>query len=385
MNRTRSRRRDAGMTLVELMVAVVVAGLVIAAVFEVLVTGSSVFTSQSSVAEAQMAGRFGASVVAQDLQNAGFGTSSCQTDPYIPAFDKASSCTAFADTDGPAPSAVQAVWLVNFGTDWTTLGAAGDHNHQFRPDELWIMVNPLPGQRLKVASVDGASGTLTIDGNGGLDTASAEAILEESWVLLVQQRGAHSLRAGLANPDRETGVDAAFAEGKWTVTLKPSPASGVDVHDLMRGYSGADTTVSAVRWVRYRLVPLASTSPKVDLVREEWQSPRATAAASTAVIADDVVDFRVSFCLDTSYNPLNPPVAPTVTCGVDSATTVNANAGQVRAATIVVRTRTKAEDPKAFADDNSRLTWYDLDGNTNNGVARVRTVVKSVSLPALGR
>jgi hypothetical protein len=146
--------------------------------------------------------------------------------------------------------------------------------------------------------------------------------------------------------------------------------------------------VSSVAWVRYYL---AGPTGRVRLVREVWPSPPEDPEAGgwlfQDVVAEHVVDFQVTFCRDTAANPALGPQPPVLVCGLGAAEgdddVIREFSHQLRSATITVRVMTKGEDVAAFADPDAPTTWYDVDGNPDNGVARVRTMVRTVPLTSL--
>lgn len=347
---------EAGLTLVELMVAGLVSALVVAVVFQVMATGATLFQSQASVSEMQMGGRFGLTLLSQDLANAGYGaTTFCESgnnkDPLI--VDPAQSCDPWQAGPG-----MRAIYFID----------AASNNGVYQPDEVWVLTNPYPGKVLPVASL--AGGVLTIETDNdpvtpSLSAAETETILRHE-VLLIENRGARSFRAGGSSAFTRSGAT-------YTLTLSPPPSSGASTVDEIRGFGGSDTQVSAVAWIRYYV------DGGSRLLRAVYDKPDDD-APDVAVVVDDVVDFQVSFCRDAAYDPFGTPGAATIECDVTDQDAVNDEPHKLRTATIVLRTRTKSEDPSAYASQG-----FDLDGNPQNGVARVRTFVRSVRLASLWR
>ena len=166
--------------------------------------------------------------------------------------------------------------------------------------------------------------------------------------------------------------------------MAPSLAYDAAGVDGVRGFGGADAQISAVAWTRYYLRPRAAGSANLDLVREVRLTPQGE-PTTTEIVADDVADMQISFCIDATYDPRLPAQPMTPQCGIEAEAAINDAPERIRTATILIRTRSKSEDPTALAQPESPQTWYDLDGNPGNGVARVRSFVCAVGLPNLGR
>ncbi|MBI4508500.1 MAG: hypothetical protein HY698_02610 [Deltaproteobacteria bacterium] len=362
------RVAESGVTIVELMIAGLTSSLVVGAIFATVTTSSSMFASQASVAETQQAGRFGLDMIAGDLGRAGHGaTANCLRDPSI--VDPVSSCQPW--------DVVPGMKAIHFhDAVGNPLGSAAAFNPSFQPDEIWIMTNPYPGHVLDVAAQ--SAGSLTI-----VQPTTSDAMMQRvlnSHLLLIDQRGTRSFRGG-------PPLDGILTPGggigsEWTLRVNPPPTADA-LGGETRGYGGSDARISAVAWLRYYLRPVSALAAKVDLVRETWATPRGPVLA-TDVIADDVVDLQVTFCVDRNFDPLKPPLPPAIQCGIEDEAEVNGFPERLRGATITLRTRSKGEDPNAVFDPAFPLRSYDLDGNTTTGVARVRTMVRTASLMGIG-
>ena len=401
--------RARGYTLMELVVASMIAMLVIAGLYVVYAGHSRVFRGQEMVSQAQVTARFAMEVVKNDLRRAGFmsvaDTNDAQTKQHLcgqPAVGRIKAISIFQELHSDEYDDL----LIYDGDDSTIRPTQV-------PDTLVLVGNFADSEAYWVDRISGNS--VTLQNNRAFDQTEPFPATQAAFdtIFDIPGSGASSL-ARIRHQDKVffsiiTGADFS---GR-TVSLANGPGCMPGLWD------GAQLNV--VNRIRYRVVRANQTThgtltdseeahaaletglaKRYDLVREvmDWEADDATGVddyITREVVAENVVDFQVWLLFDAN-NPAamgpeveqvgfalddedlgGPPCASgpigTETCPIDASLS----------AVVRLSVRTRREDPAFLAPPGAvrPLQWYDLDTNTQ-GAARVRTLVSQVELPNIG-
>lgn len=383
-------RNARGFTLVELLVASVLAGAVLTSIYFVFIANTRQYYTQEQVVQMQESMRFALEYLKNDLRNAGqlsiVNGTAADTDPF------------YCGTTSPDLRAI----------DLGNNTAGGDVPVLFT--RLRNFISP---DRVRILS-DASGGTLV---GARWDGASLRLLSR------AEQTSAAAMRA----VETDARFSALFRAGYFLRILAPTgqfdlvPITGVQfvnggesVLTLSRVpcVTGAAESlrVNPVQVVRYRIVADAADATRTNLVRDllDASNFNVTLANSTLTVAEYVVNLQIWGTYDSrpvgaSKDPVilddprstddignwNPPVA-------DEALALNARPHRVRALNVLLATRSNREDADHhLAPDLARAevqriaadrTWFDV---VEEGVgvtpmyARVTTLQARVETPNL--
>ncbi len=371
------RVRVGGFTLVELMVALTLSTIVIAAVYTTHITSSQVFTVQEDLATAQAQLRAGLDQVLADLKRAGFGTTpNTEVDPMVCVRPGLPELYGIAVKEGKDDAMVP-----NFGTT----------NPNISPDRLYLSGNfssprPYPGiansitNRIVLQVSDGAAAA------GPYSTG--DIVLTEAEFRRIFTPGRMiGIRDGYGRTYVTTVASVSYPEIE-VVDLSGSGGCGVSGMSSMVRVSPVDRLV-------YRLVRVApgdGTDPRTSLIRELVDINDAPIPGTRLEVTENAVDFQVWFMFkDTNpgMNRIPPDPDPTDTVSNIPGLQVDGEAGSrpefIRSAKVRLSVRTDMEHPdirhESKAAVTSRLTTFDLDGNPLDGTSLVVTSTGEVEVP----
>lgn len=389
----RSRRRARGFTLVELLIALFLSGVVMLAVYFVFISNTEQYYRQEQIVQMQDNMRFALEHLKNDMRNAGRLTvvNGTRFNPD-PGF-----CRPQAD--------VQAIRLFNN----EDAGARQDLPRIFRqfrndvlPDRLQLLVDASGATPLVSRRVSGQ--VVTLEANTRQPTRDARALLQDG----AQQRFERMFRPGhflyISSMDEKasdlveiTQVD--FNPATTRITLARQPC-------LPAGLCNGRCNINPVQLVEYALVPDDTQPNKTDLVRRVLGAADGEPIeGSQLVISEYAVNLQIWGTYDARQlagNQPRVPVDPDPTDDIgnwpnafDEAQVLNQRPERVRALNVVLATRTPRADPDfRLAFDRSRpldervaadRTWFDLDGVLETGYARVATLVSQVETPNVYR
>lgn len=389
-----SRRlgRAAGFTLVEMMVALVIGALVVAAVFSIGGASSRHFQEQQRIGVTQRAVRMAMSRLTRDIQRAGYMHVPSNRSPFVRV------CPTPA-----LPREVPAVWLANDDSDGNAaLNAVQRGRNGVSADRLRLIGNYATSDQYLIDSVSAAGNVLH---------------LQEDW--LGFRRSFTTTRGGAAVADTQR-FDDTFRAGRmlhletafgWhifarvvnatidstgnTATVTISPGLGAD-NPCLSGL-GRGTLVTPLSEVQYsiQLAPadsnLAARSnevvgPNTQLVREELDMSNG-AVLSRRVVLEYAVDFNVDAYVNTTVAlGLPPNIVPVQ--GPATQNAIQATPWQVRSLLVSLAARTPEQDPRfPWTYGGGRPATMPLNRfqvfPDRDGAARVRQLVTEVQTPNL--
>jgi prepilin-type N-terminal cleavage/methylation domain-containing protein len=385
----RSRRRRAGFTLLELMVALAIGTLVVATMYTLSGTSAHAFQTQQRISQLQLQTRLALERVRRDVAATGFGgTPDSQRERSCFTRGIAQQLLA-VHLDRSDPVATAAIASMPGGP------AAGT-----TPDRLRLMGNFATSDTYLIANTGSASGNSILlqstwqafrrsfasDPLGTtVDTALFQSVFQAGRVLhIIHPRGYHFFTVV-----QGSSVDSAGRTPSITIN-PPLPAVdecnfalcvGCQVSPLMTVEYGIDTADN----IAPALVPRdpGVTGTNTVLYRRELDPTNNTPiAGQTRVVLEWAVDFDVHVIRDTNGGVAGG--VPTLTVPEDAL--LDANAHQVRALQISLAARTPDTDPSfpwvAPSGTNPALTRFRV-FTDRPGAARVRTAMAEFVLENL--
>lgn len=399
------RRAEAGYTLVELMVAVIITSIVVSALYSVSRSATETFNQQQRTAEMQLRLRFAMEQLRADLSRAGYmATPNSALDPRVcprPSTnyqgieitsDVAAPIPLSSDNQYIAPKLVR--MMGNFASvdEYVVAGISGSTISLQNQTPQWarvtsgtqferIFMGATGGRRLlRIVSPTGQMQFVQVV--GGMYQASSSAALPQLIV---------------SPPPTLVGDGAT--------------STGIGAACGITGL-GVGATVSPVSMIEYRIGNLATTLPqlypadatqaalKTDLIRSEYNLlPGPTLmVGSERVIGEYAVDLDVGMSIDVG-NPVGSltgmpslqvvPFGDTrITSLAGNVTTVgvgSAHPERVRSLIVRLSIRDREQDPgfgwvsRASTDPLTRFRVF----ADREGAARVRTLTTEVVLPNL--
>lgn len=361
----RRLRRDAGVTLTELVVALGVSSVVVAAVLTMLSTGAVLFQDAAASADAQSNLRFAADRIQKDLRVAGLDASpNPMTDPEVLGGANASWVGIKRNADG----------IYSGGS--VAAATHGGVNTSFELDSVTVLGNYANAARHFVFSI-GTSGDVTLQPDAVNLTAVtfAEMYKVSSPVALRTRDGVFF---GVV-----TGVNFSGGNGP-VVTMSPAPSGTA----TPTGYSANESMLSPLRFIRYAIEQDPVDATKTDLVRTEVNADNSVASyANRLVLAEYAVGVRFVFCKDTSFTFGSVAATTTFTCATGAVEPISTNPEQLRGVQMSVWVRTPTEMNFAMPSWASNSDLPDIGFNltsTTTRLARVRKFDVAVELPNYG-
>lgn len=376
-----------GFTLVELMVAGMVASVVLAAVYTIYARSVRGYRAQSQVLETYGRLRFGLDHLKADIRRAGVSsTLNSATDPYVRPPLPPVPLLAFSVLQG-LPNAVPVNTNVN--VEPTAILLFGDY---FTPVVFPELPGTLPSSvAFPIREIDGGAFVLdpatVLMGEAEFNAAFLPAGNAKARLLHVEHRseGTHYYF-----PISEVS----FANKSITVSTPVPPALAAGIYKSIY--------VNPVGYVRYRIAqdermlgPTGQDAPpagKTDLVREEvaWDDVTGDAIPGTRlVVVENAVDLQLyDFIFDEAPRGQVPDLAaaPDMTAVVGLGwlgLSSTARPENLRFVTVKLSVRAADEDPDlAFVPregTSSPLLRYDVDPD-GEGAARVESLALRVQL-----
>jgi prepilin-type N-terminal cleavage/methylation domain-containing protein len=385
--RRSARSRRAGFTLVELMVALVIAGIVILTIYTIANASAHTFQEQQRVGQLQIATRTAADRIRRDIERAGLQATpdsaterTCQLSPrrLVPV--------TIRDNDTGSRAAL------------ATYAAAGSNTTQ--ADRLDLVGNFVTSDAYIVRSIDngGVTVRLRTDWQGfrrtfsdvvadpagnTFDNALFQQVFAPGRMLhLRTTAGGHIFTTVSAANVTGVGVNA-----QATITVTPA----VQVGSICNPGFGEDALIAPIGEVSYYLSTTATdlppvrdpavTGPNTILVREERNM---TSGLTLPNGRRSILEFAVHFDVDAVVDnaPLgNPPNLQQLNDAA-AATAVQTTPSRVRTLIVEVAARTPIQDPdfpwvaRAPGAPLSRFRVF----SNRRGAARVRSSRIEVTL-----
>ncbi len=394
MKSTHRASRRAGFTLVELMVALVIGALVVAAVFTLGGASARHFQEQQRIGTTQRSVRMAMDRLRRDIARAG----------YVSVPDTRSPAVRMCPTPA-SPRPVQAVWFANDDpTGNAALDAVGRARNGVSADRLRLTGNFATSDSYLVRSTD-ATGTqvfLQTDWLGFrrsfvVGTATSATVDTQLFRdVFATGRLLHiETPSGFHIFQRITGAIVNSTGTVATVTI--SPGLGVD-NPCLRGL-GRGSIVSPISEIEYfigpatgALVPAspAVTGPNTVLFRQELDMTSGTPIANTQrPILEWAVDFNLDFVVNTNATLTTPPTL-TLRNGAAATATVLSQGWQVRSVIASIAARTPEQDTRfpwpttwgAARPGTAPLNRFQV-FPSREGAARVRQLTTEIQLPNL--
>ena len=381
-------RNPRGFTLVELLVASLLAGSVLSSIYFVFISNSRQYYTQEQIVQMQESMRFGLEYLKNDLRNAG-----------QLAIVNGTATNTDALYCGPKQANLRAIDL----TDNTGAGAAPDILGQLRnsitPDQVSILSDASQGT-LMGARYDGA--TIQILASAEQTSASAMRIAENAGRFGNFYKVGYFLRLLEPTGKFDLVPISAVSVADRTITLARAPTCVAAAAENLR--------VNPVQFIRYRIVADGADRTKTSLEREVLNAETALSMVppDKLTVAEFVVNLQVWGTYDSrpGPSPKTPSIAddPRLTddignwtpAAVQESAPFNATPHRIRALNVLLATRSNREDPDMhLAADiaraaNARIaadrTWFDV---VEEGVgvtptyARVTTLTARVETPNL--
>ena len=411
MGRRKDNKRQAGFTLIELMVAVFVGAIVIYGVYSIFASSQRIFHEEQRISQAQLAVRLGMEVVKNDIKRMGYMMSpNINRDPMV--------C---ANVGGPALVSVHPVVHVN-GTAGQVFTAAGGTasiiepgiNSGIAPDAVYLAGNYTSTVSYLAQTVLTGTGTVQLQNIGRRRLPGETPPPAYIPAIPTQQEFNRMFPVGAYLRVVNKFGRMMFAEitglpnvANRTVSVQggslPDASGGLNVFCGINGY-GEGSEVNVVNRVLYRieLDQSAGAPPgKTDLVRWQVDADNVTVANTREIVVEFAVDFQVWYRMDASTGATaglpnigytmdmptdNVVVIPGAGGGTPPALdgTVGAEPENLRVAIIRISVRSDVEDPTfpfvARPGTNDPLWRFELDAAAT-GSAHVRTLIAQVELP----
>lgn len=371
-------RNKRGFTLIELMVALVVAGVLMATLVGISGSVQRSFGRSKDIIELQANLRFAMHSLVDDFSRAAYMYSPNPDNQTLPPKDKR--------TEGLLPpEATSAIDYNNTNDTFTLLG-----NYVSSRDYRWNLDDSVIRSRNGLLAGPPGSGAELLSGFGDPNDMAFERDFKDVFCPGV-----------LVRLDRGNGYSyhtvATSAPGSYGITLNPNPDRGGKV-------LGSERWINPITPVQYQMVqdPIYQ-SPYTGAVLEaqRWVLNRISRECRNGVATDvvtEVVDFLMpptsaspGFFVSPYYDESPSDQADKI-CGKvyepDVSQPTRAISAQpidpvrLRAVVIILRGRAETEDPglTVYHPDHS----VDLDGNPLNGMAPVRTQRTVVKMRNIG-
>jgi len=367
-----ARRGQGGFSLVELMVSLTLTGILLAAVYNMFISSTTVFQTQEEVAGAQYQLVTGMDRLISDLRRAGYGaTPNSDIDPY--------ACTV-------GGLRVQGLAVQE--------GAGKDEikfNSFILPDELTITGNfstakPFPAlanaiNKRVTLQVSAQSGANPYDAGATLlSEADFRTLFTPGRLVALRNSYGYTLIAPVATANYPTlTFDSLSVNGRPRCTIEGT-SSMVEVNPVDK--------------VRYRIVrayPQVENSSATRLLRELVDKDDNVITGSEMVVTENAVDLQVWFMFRDGQAGNNVIVAdqdPTdassnLAIKVDG--TIQARPDFIRSAMVRLAVRTELDHSEILHrprnGDGDRLLTFDVDGQPDNGAAPVLLLTAETEVP----
>lgn len=401
-----------GFTIIELLVAIVVAAMALVGIYYYYATVQHAMREQGRISQAQLEARLGIELVSADLQRAGYlATPNSDRDPLV------------CRPEGMTPLRVHPIVFRNggaagaiFAPNATTPSVSvpnAAQNANVSPDDVILYGNYLNANEYLAETINSAASTIRLqpllvyqdpgvaDGGAAVPATLTDAEFRQLFPTTAFLRIVN--RHGFTQFTRITAVSG-FATRTLTVSPAPiqfSPATACGVEGFCEG-----CRVNVVNGVWYRIEQRAAAddpgTPEdertvTDLVRYMVDQNRAPIAATREVVVQYAVDFQVWFraaqpgaggtaTFDINLSPDIPADGTVVIGGAVNPPdgTLTGRPEAIRSAIVRVTVRTRTEDSKfpfqARPDRQQRLKAWEIFPSAE-GAAHVRTYTTEVEMP----
>lgn len=391
-------RRPAGFTLIELMIAAVLASIVIIATFSFMTSMSGLFFSQDMIVDAQSNVRSGLTFMSQDVRRAGYLASpAAAVDPLV--------C--------PKPVLgvpdIRAIHVDNGGDADQVFGAgAPENNNNIEPDRLTLMgsfdsadlfqLDGLTGQSARINAVSAARAL----GNG--TPAENQAVFENLFI------PGRAVRVSDIDGSAQFGVitSASFNNGAPTVNIQGLVVRAGNLGCGLEGVSAQSFDLSVINIIAYHIQRDVGDDTKTNLMRTELDARNGEPLRlpgnqpNSVIVVEYAVDMQVLAYGDRAGG-LTPRLADDEQGDdvgsldynfLDNVTPRLARWNRIRALELQLSVRTPREDPNLFHFPRQRgngqrggrvygaMTSYNLDPDPNNS-AHVVTMTTMIETPNL--
>ncbi len=384
----RARARRAGFTLLELMVALTIGGVVIATVYTLGASASRHFHEQQRVAQVQLAVRIALDRIRRDVARAGF---------------HATMNSAIDQHCGPAPATqIRGLRVTNASPiSSAALGAMatpsqGDRLEivgNFRTDDVFL-VRDWNGTNLQLATnfLSYRRAFLADPDTGTIDPSLVARAFAPNTAIMARLGGGMRLWTSVA----ATTADSVGSFAALTTTNAPNCPGAVG----MEGWAQGGVTVAPISRVVYEIANVtggyagsapmtdlmprnaAATGPNTALMRTEYNPLTGERIDGPTPILEYAVHFDVDVFADTGVGTNVSTIDVFDDAAAETRTTTNP--ATVRGVRISLGARTPEQDPHlssdvgALGDGTPRV--FRVFG-TRPGAARVRSAYTEVFLP----
>lgn len=390
-------KRRAGFTLVEMMVALSIGTVVVAAVFTIGGGSAHHFQEQQRVGVLQRSVREASDRIRRDIGRAGYLSVASTLSPRV------SMCRTPA-----TPRTVQAIWLDDTdSTAASALAAINGGQNGVSADRLRLSGNYATSDAYLVRSINNTgtmlwlqtqnwqafqrSFVVTTAGGQVVDTAGYLNAFRRGRMLHIETRTHQHFLVDITGSSIDSGGTSA------TVSISPGLGNNNPcIEGLLEG-----AVVAPVSQIEYALEPapagsnlaprsLAVTGPNTQLVRREIDMTSGTEMAGTRrVVLDYAVDFNVELIIDTNLTPTNPP-SLVRRAGAQAEASAQGSPWQVRSAIVSIAGRSATQDsrfpwPTTWASgrpSGAPLNRYRVFSD-RQGAARVRSLTTEIVMPNL--
>lgn len=388
-----ARRRAAGFTLVELMVAVLLSSIVLITVYFVFSANARQYYVQEQIVQMQEGMRFALEYIKNDLRNTGRHS-------VVNGYPGPERDRHYCRVGTPR----RAITLIESNLNQPRVLTANQNGLQ--PDRLQLLADGSMDIRLVTAQVVG--NRVSVAAAGAQLTVDAQRIAGSAEHFAHTYRPGYFLRIELLDTgdfDLVPIIAADFGGGSPAITLSDPPCIDTTA-------CGGRCLVNAVKLVEYAILPDPRDDPnafKTDLVRRvlDARNPARAIDGESLTIAEYAVDLQVWGTYDTravgAPEPTIPPDPNALdTIGnwqaawagfIDESGAMNANPQRLRSLHVLLMTRTPREDPEfRVAIDRDILvrnrvpadrTWFDVPEPGPPALARVATLTSEVETPNL--
>lgn len=367
-----STKQD-GFTIVELMVATALTAILLAAVYNMFITSTSVFQTQEDLATAQYQLQTALERIQADLRRAGFGsTPNSNRDPLFCA-DAATTYHGVIVHDGAGQDQIR------FPTS----------NTYISPDELILLGNftmsrTVPG----LASSSANEITLLVTSKpleNPYDPDNFQMTMAEFQAIFPLNR-----LVAIRNSYGKTMIRQ-VTSAAYPILGFSSLSGGMGSNCGVEGTASA-VQVSPVDIVRYRIAlkhPEDQIDASTHLVREYIGFDGKPLNVSALVVADDVVDFQIWFMFrsvdSSSIIDDDTPADFESNLAIPVDGTAAARPDLIRSAILRLAVRTELEHSdivhRPRNGDADRLTTFDVNGRPTDGAAPVVSLTGEVEIP----
>lgn len=276
-----NRRKSQGLSLIELMIALLIGLLIGAAVLQIFISSKNTFRMQEAMARLQENGRFAVNYMANDFRMAGF--MGCGNIDRIPV-----NIIAEADSGGAAVSA--------FDSDTVIVG-----ENDVAASNSWGAAAGTDTIIIRKA----ANGSMRLTGN----MATVNANIQVASNTLGVEAGDILFISDCINADifRATNVST----GSSTVTVAHSEAMNTD-NFLSKTY-GTDAEVLIFESIAYYVKDTGRTTPNGDAIRALYvqrEAGKIAEAVTAYELVEGVQDMQLEYGIDAGNDYLADSYAP---------------------------------------------------------------------------